>query len=191
MKFLTFLLGSVAHCAFALPTTFSSPLDSPNDNPTTSLAPTTNKTNTAPPKIPFITKKGTQLMEGADIYKFVTFDTPNLHAIDIRNFEVPTDFEMNDLLLSLAQLNGRVTRSYVLGVASSSNPTDNTRHISMIPAGTAVPSNWVAVPGSSPQLYANENLFVGMDRVMDTAAKYGIRVLIPFIDRYEMSLSCP
>jgi hypothetical protein len=35
-------------------------------------------------EMPFITKRGSQLMEGNVPFKFVSFDTPNLMAIDIR-----------------------------------------------------------------------------------------------------------
>jgi hypothetical protein len=93
-----------------------------------------------------------------------------------RNFEVPTPFEMNDLLLSLAQMNGRVTRPYVLGIASAAKPMDPMRHITMIPPSqTDIPAYWIPIPGSSPTLYANENLFVGIDRVLDQCNNFGIR----------------
>jgi hypothetical protein len=88
--------------------------------------------------------------------------------------QVPTVFEQTDALLSLAQINGIVTRPYVISLASKSNYFD-TRHISLIPSGVAVPSNWKAISGTQPTLYANEDLFKALDQALSIAKKYNIK----------------
>jgi hypothetical protein len=107
---------------------------------------------------PFITTKGTQLMEGDSVFKWASINTPGLHTnedLEMYVLHPPTPFEQEDALASLAQLNARVTRQYVISMAPLDKPLRN-RHISMNPRNEPIPPNWLPIPGtSSPQVFTN------------------------------------
>ncbi|KAJ3169704.1 hypothetical protein HDU87_000586 [Geranomyces variabilis] len=127
----------------------------------------------------FVTRTGSVLNDPltAQPLRFVSFNIPTLHLQDDPSFVVPTDYEQDDVLSSLAQMGGRVSRIYTLSVqtAAEEASTATTKHIIK---GT---TNGTAVQG--PVL--NERVLRGLDSALANAAKHGIRLIVPFIDRWE------
>src|SRR6266542_6794390 len=114
----------------------------------------------------FITRSGDKLMEGEKEYRFVSFNIPNLHLIeDNMPFEAtnecrfPDDFEINDAFSTIKQLGGRATRMYVISICRKEGPNTIPCHIKR--------------PGEF-----NEEGFRALDRVLATANRLGLRVVI-------------
>jgi hypothetical protein len=120
----------------------------------------------------FITRSGDKLMEGEKEYRFVSFNMPNLHLVeDNMSFEAtnewrfPNEFEIADALESIKQLGGRVTRIYPFSVCRRQGPN-------------AIPCH-VRGPGDF-----NEEAFRALDKVMETANRVGVRVIVPLVDNW-------
>ncbi|KAI9366177.1 glycoside hydrolase superfamily [Zopfochytrium polystomum] len=121
--------------------------------------------------LPFVTRNGSTILELGKPFRFSSFNIPNLHYLEDRGSPrtFPTAQEQQDALRSIAQIGGRVTRMYVLSVATTSD-TGSYVHIAAgsngNPPKNAAPLGWVPIPqvnSSSVQLYANEELFVALD----------------------------
>lgn len=120
----------------------------------------------------FITAHDGQLYDGDRVFRFISLDTPNLLLIednvrfDQENpWRLPDAFEINDALGSIAQLGGRVTRTYVISVRRSDDPPGTPRH--------------VLGPGKF-----NETAFRTLDEVLAAASQNGVRLIIPFVDNW-------
>ena len=118
----------------------------------------------------FITAKDGQLFEGRQPYRFLSFNIPNLTYTEddmrfaqLNPFRLPTDFEINDALATIAQMGGRVARTYVLSVAKTNDTPNTPRHI--------------RAPGK-----LNEEAMVVLDEVLAAANRHGVRLIIPFVD---------
>ncbi len=118
----------------------------------------------------FITAKGDQLFEGKEPYRFLSFNIPNLTYTEddmrftqLNPFRLPTSYEINDALGTIAQMGGRVARTYVLSVAKTNDAPNTPRHI--------------LAPGK-----LNEEAMVVLDEVLAAANRHGVRVIIPFVD---------
>jgi hypothetical protein len=105
--------------------------------------------------------------------RFVSFNVPNLHYIEddwrftsILRYRLPNEFEIHDALQSVALMGGSVVRLYTLSVRKPTDTQEIVRH--------------VLGPGEF-----NEEAFVALDRVLDSAAARGIRVIIPFVDNWS------
>ncbi|KAI9366926.1 glycoside hydrolase superfamily [Zopfochytrium polystomum] len=158
------------------------------------FAPAAVVANVKPSSGSFVTRSGSRILDedGAQI-RFTSFNIPNLHYLEDRDWprKFPTPFEQQDALRSIAQIGGQVTRSYVISVAAKGD----TGAYSHIAAGTAdqppanaAPLGWVAIPQiskSDVQLYANEELFVALDNAFAVAGSLGLRVILPFVDRWS------
>jgi len=119
----------------------------------------------------FITVQGSQLMEGDQPFRFISFNIPNLAYTEdnmrfeqLSGFRLPTAFEIDDALATIQQIGGRVARTYVLSVHKTNDPPDLPRHI----LGTAA---------------LNEEAMRMFDQVLATANRRGVRLIIPFIDQ--------
>jgi hypothetical protein len=119
----------------------------------------------------FITARGSQLMEGNQPFRFISFNLPNLTYTEddmrfeqMSGFRLPTAYEIDDALASIQQIGGRVARTYVLSVHKTNDPTELPRHI------------------LSPDKL-NEPAMVVLDQVLATANRRGVRLIIPFIDQ--------
>jgi hypothetical protein len=119
----------------------------------------------------FITARGSQLMEGDQQFRFISFNIPNLTYTEddmrfeqLSSFRLPTAFESDDALATIQQMGGRVARTYVLSVRKTNDPPDLPRHI------------------LGPDKL-NEQAMVVLDQVLATANQRGIRLIIPFIDQ--------
>ena len=119
----------------------------------------------------FITSRGSQLMEGDQPFRFMSFNIPNLTYTEddmrfeqLSGFRLPTAFEIDDALASIQQIGGRVARTYVLSVHKTNDPPDLPRHI------------------LGPDKL-NEPAMAVLDQVLATANRRGVRLIIPFIDQ--------
>jgi mannan endo-1,4-beta-mannosidase len=121
----------------------------------------------------FITRSGDRLMEGTKEYRFISFNIPNLHLVeDNMAFEAtsewrfPEEFEIADALMSVRRMGGRVARTYVLSVCKKDGPNPIPCH--------------VRAPGEF-----NEEAFRALDKVLETANRLGVRVVIPLVDNWK------
>jgi mannan endo-1,4-beta-mannosidase len=121
----------------------------------------------------FVTRSGDRLMEGDRQFRFISFNTPNLHYVEdylpfsgTNPWRLPDEFEIRDALTTIKQLGGKVTRIYVLSVHRQDDSRDIIRH--------------VEGPGKF-----NEDAFKALDKVLQVANEVGVRVIIPFVDNWR------
>jgi hypothetical protein len=121
----------------------------------------------------FITAREGRLFEGAQPYRFLSFNIPNLTYTEddlrftqVNSFRWPTTYEIDDALGTIKQMGGRVARSYVLSVAKTNDPAGMPRHI--------------LGPGQ-----LNEEAMVVLDEVLASANRQGVRLIIPFVDQWN------
>jgi mannan endo-1,4-beta-mannosidase len=121
----------------------------------------------------FIIASGDRLFEGAEEFRFLSFNVPNLHYIedDMRfaqamPFRWPSEYEVRDALDSIRQMGGRVVRIRALSVRKPDDPVDMPRH--------------VLGPGEF-----NGQAFEALDMVLDVARAKGVRVIIPLVDNWS------
>jgi mannan endo-1,4-beta-mannosidase len=119
----------------------------------------------------FITRRGDQLFDGEQPYRFISMNIPNLMVQeDAYEFTKPNpwrwpdEFEIEDALESVRQMGGQVVRTYVLSV-----------HRDGSDMGDVVD---VERPGEF-----NEDGFRTLDKVIEIARRKNIRVIIPFVDQ--------
>lgn len=121
----------------------------------------------------FLTHRDGKLYDGAEEFRFVSWNIPNLHNVEDA-FEFlgespwrwPDEFEITDALESVRQMGGRVARTYVLGVRREGSDMGDNVH--------------VLAPGEF-----NEAAFRTLDLVLKVAAEKGIRVIIPLVDNWH------
>jgi len=121
----------------------------------------------------FVSSSGYHILDGEDTLRFISWNIPNLNYVeDEMKFEsnnpydLPTEFEIRDALLTIKEMGGQVTRMYTLPVRSSNLPSD------------AV--TYVEGPGDF-----NEKAFQNLDLVMSIANEVGVRVIIPFLNNWQ------
>ena len=121
----------------------------------------------------FIVAKGDKLYDGENEFRFISYNIPNLHYVEDNMvfeetipFRLPDEFEIRDALLSIKQSGGRVVRIYTLSVRRPDDPPEMPRH--------------VLGPGQF-----NEEAFVALDKCLQIANEYGIRLIIPFVDNWK------
>ena len=120
----------------------------------------------------YITTKKDRLMDGDKVFRFVSFNIPNLHYIeDYLDFDqtnpwrLPNEFEIRDALETIKQMNGKVARMYVLSVRKKGESKEIIRHV------------------EAPGVF-NEEAFKTIDKVMQIANEVGVRIIIPFVDNW-------
>ncbi len=79
-------------------------------------------------------------------------------------FRLPTQYEIDDALATIAQMGGKAARIYVLSVHKKDDPPEVVRHI--------------LAPDK-----LNEEAMVVLDQVLESANKHGVRLIIPFVDQ--------
>lgn len=115
----------------------------------------------------FITTEGDKLMDGDEELKFISYNYPGaLFNEDEQGGVMPTAFEMEDAFRTVKQTGGKVLRTYALTVKKPSHSSDVVRHI--------------MGPGE-----LNEEAFLAMDKLLELANEYGIRLIIPFFDHWD------
>ena len=121
----------------------------------------------------FITRRGDQLMDGDRVFRFVSFNVPNLMVIeDAYDFtrphpwRWPNEFEIEDTLESIRQMGGQVVRTYVISVYREGSDMGEYVHVRR--------------PGEF-----NEEGLRALDKVIEIARRKGIRVIIPLVDQHK------
>jgi len=121
----------------------------------------------------FITAKGDRLRDGDQEFRFISFNIPNLLAIEDnmpfteRNaWRLPNAFEIEDALKTIKLMGGSVARTYVITVKRKIDGPEIIKY--------------VEGPGKF-----NERAFQTMDSVLAIANKVGVRLLIPFVDNWK------
>ncbi|MAT71648.1 MAG: hypothetical protein CMJ58_19250 [Planctomycetaceae bacterium] len=121
----------------------------------------------------FVTARDGQLFDGEQPLRFVSWNVPNLLAIeDSFSFlgespwRWPNEFEISDALTSVQQMGGRVVRTYVITVKRAG--ADMGGHVHVL------------APGEF-----NEQAFVALDRVLQIANRQGVRVILPLVDNWH------
>lgn len=119
----------------------------------------------------FITARNGQLFEGNQPFRFLSFNIPNLTYTEddmrfeqLSSFRWPNQFEIDDALATIQQMGGRVARTYVLSVRKTNDPPELPRHI--------------LGPGR-----LNEEAMIVLDRVLESANRHGVRLIIPLVDQ--------
>lgn len=119
----------------------------------------------------FITARDGRLLEGSKPFRFISFNIPNLTYTEddmrfeqLSGFRWPTPYEIDDALATIHQMGGRVARTYVLSVRKTNDPADLPRHI--------------LGPGK-----LNEEAMVVLDRMLESANRHGVRLIIPLVDQ--------
>lgn len=121
----------------------------------------------------FVESRGGQLYLNGQVFRFVSWNIPNLHLIE-DNFEFlgtsswrwPDEFEITDALESVRQMGGTVVRPYVISVRRAD--------------GDMGPHVHVTAPGEF-----NERAFEALDLVLKIAAEKNIRVILPLVDNWK------
>jgi len=118
----------------------------------------------------FITARDGQLFEGDKLFRFLSFNIPNLtyteddmHFEQTSSFRLPTPYEVDDALETIRQMGGRVARTYVLSILKTNDAPGIPRHL-------------------LARDQFNEEAMVVLDGVLESANRHGVRLIIPFID---------
>jgi len=121
----------------------------------------------------FIRRDGDVLKDGDRVFRFLSFNIPNLHYVedDMRfdcgvPFRLPDQFEIDDALGTIEQMGGQVVRSYTLSLSKPGDPANLPRYI--------------LGPGQF-----NEEAFMTLDRVIAAAHRHHVRLILPFIDQWS------
>lgn len=114
----------------------------------------------------FITRSADRLMNGNKELRFISANAPTLLTSN--------SWEQEDLIKTIAQMGGQVVRTYTFSVNDSTKADD-----------TAT-GNYILGKGNY-----NEYAFRKMDNVLALCHKYGVRVIIPFIDPYGYNGGIP
>lgn len=118
----------------------------------------------------FITRHNDTLFDGDTIFRFISFNVPNLHLLEDNfpfteenNWTLPTTFEIRDAMQSVKDAGGTVIRQYCFRIHRSHEPDFLPKHVT-----------------AHRQYY--EPSFKVMDTVLTLANEYGIRLIIPFLE---------
>ncbi|HEY2826113.1 MAG TPA: cellulase family glycosylhydrolase [Pirellulales bacterium] len=119
----------------------------------------------------FITARDGKLYDGDQQLRFISFNIPNLSYTEdnmqfdqTSGFRLPTQFEIDDAMATIAQMGGRTARIYTLSVHKDNDPPGVVRHI------------------LGPD-HLNEQAMVVLDQVLESANKHGVRLIVPFVDQ--------
>ena len=122
---------------------------------------------------PFVTRNSSLLLYQGKPFRFLSFNTPNLHVLEDPYWQRIDPFEQNDVLSSVSQMGGRVVRIYTISIPKDSS--DQSRHIK-ISSGFGT-KNCVFT--------MNEDLLQDLDRALFLASQHNLKVIIPFIDHWS------
>lgn len=118
----------------------------------------------------FITRRNDTLFNGDSLFRFISFNVPNLHLLEDHflftvqnNWTLPTSFEIRDAMQSVSDAGGTVIRIYCLRIQRSFEPEFVPKHL----------TGW--------RTYY-EPAFLVMDTLLAYAHEYGIRLIIPFLE---------
>jgi hypothetical protein len=108
----------------------------------------------------FITRSGDTLMEGTSTFRFIGTNDPLL------NRAWSSSLEIEDAIRAASSSGINVIRLYPFEVKMSSDPQGTFRHV------------------MGPNDY-NESAFKLLDKIVQLANQYNIRLIVPFVDKYN------
>ncbi|MCJ8013486.1 discoidin domain-containing protein [Paenibacillus sp. KQZ6P-2] len=114
----------------------------------------------------FISRQGDKLMDGEKEFRFISMNGSNLTYIPNPSWQRVDAWEQEDVFKSLVQIGGTVVRLYPFTIKGGIANKDQPSHI-----------NGLRDYG--------EDFFRDLDKVLEFANKYQIRVIIPFIDTWD------
>jgi mannan endo-1,4-beta-mannosidase len=121
----------------------------------------------------FITTSGSQLMDGKEPYRFVSFNIPTLNFQEDemafyqkQAFVLPTQYEIKDVLESVKQMGGKVVRIYTIPVRDKTDLPETPRY--------------VLAPGKF-----DERAFQTLDTMMAVANEVGVRIIFPLLNNWQ------
>lgn len=109
----------------------------------------------------YITVDGTRLMDGDQELKFVSLNYPQATS--------DTHWEHENAIKTIRDMGGNVTRSYTIPVTNGGN--DGRAYV------TGVDANG--------NLTFNEDALNALDDLLDVCNRYGVRIVIPFVDHWH------
>ncbi|WP_394549155.1 glycoside hydrolase 5 family protein [Priestia aryabhattai] len=116
-----------------------------------------------------ITRKGHKLYDGEKEFRFISINIPNLHINEdpLPHWHRVDSWEIENAFKTINLIGGQVTRTYTLSIKGGIRPGEHGRaHI--------------YGPGEF-----DEELLKDLDKVLELANKYQIRLIIPFIDQWD------
>ncbi|WJH33784.1 discoidin domain-containing protein [Paenibacillus sp. CC-CFT747] len=114
----------------------------------------------------FITRSGDKLMNGSKEFRFVSVNASNLTYLPAPVWHRADPWEQEDVFKSLRQMGGTATRIYTFTVKGGTANGDRKSHINGL------------------RDY-DEDFFRDLDKVLQLANQYEIRVIIPFLDTWD------
>ncbi|KAI8894620.1 glycoside hydrolase superfamily [Globomyces pollinis-pini] len=121
----------------------------------------------------FVTREGSKLKWNNTNLVFASFNAPNLMMVEDPYFKRIDHWEQMDILSSISQLGGKVTRPYVFSIPK--DPTDLEKHIIVESGYGTEKVKW----------NINEDLFTDIDSALSLANQFNVKIIIPFIDDWE------
>jgi mannan endo-1,4-beta-mannosidase len=120
----------------------------------------------------FITTDKDKLMDGEKVFRFVSYNIPNLAYVEDYDaftaqspWRLPTPYEIKDALRTIRMDGGRVARIYTFSVRKAGESNEIVRA--------------VEGPGEF-----NEAAFRTFDKVLQIANREGVRLIVPFVDNW-------
>ena len=121
----------------------------------------------------FVSREDDKLMAGKSEFRFISFNVPCLHYLEdylpneaTHSHRLPNEFEITDAIKSVKQMGGQAIRIYTLSVRKKSDDPSIPRHV-------LAPNEF------------DEDAFRTLDKVLEVANAYGIRIIIPFVCNYN------
>jgi len=122
----------------------------------------------------FITRSGDKLMDGTRELRFISVNTPNLYWTG-EGYQGPTpESAIEEQIKTVARMGGQVTRGFALPIKFHPEDVDGYSFND--------PPKKFCVNGIGSY---DEDCFRALDKALQLANEYGVRVIIPFINWYK------
>lgn len=115
----------------------------------------------------FITRDGAKIMDGDTEFRVISVNAPSLLISEDNYYHLPLNWEIDRAFQTFGQIGVKAVRTYSLSIKKADDTNGQPKHI------------------IGPNGELNEEAFVIMDNVLAAANKYGVRLIIPFIDQYS------
>nr|ABR27262.1 endo-beta-mannanase [Metopus es] len=114
----------------------------------------------------FITRNVDKIMEGPKEFRFISFNVPNMAVVEDPGWHSIDPWEQEDVLKTINQIGGRVIRIFTFSIKKYNDKPETKRHVYGI------------------NKY-DEDLFRNFDKMLELCNKFGVRVIVPFINRFN------
>lgn len=147
----------------------------------------------------YIVSRDGALWNGDERLRFVGYDSPNYAFLEDPNWHAIQNFEMEDLIKSVAQSNAKVVRVYSMGFQILPSYTGNAlytengasieqapKHIGWNPTAPKVATvNPAPASYTQGDYYMYEPVWEKVDYFLAMADRYGVRVIFPFVNEWD------